>query len=248
MGSLFRDMRVLSVALLHIFRAIVFVGVALAILDMFMVIIWATLIEAFAALWLWSMRMEAWGIGMGIALVHLLLPFTLDIAFIAFVAVTAASVLEIIMLVLMRHRGYYSFVVMAISEPDYVPETSAVEKRMLDLLVFGQLIKALLVFLGIWGISTAVGIFDPIPWIPFIPQIPFALFLGLLNVGCVYGLLWGYDWGFHLTTIMACLGFIETVVAWSPMVILISIWIITLLMPCWAKNEFYRRLKNRLNS
>jgi len=146
---------------------------------------------------------------------------------------------------IIRQRGHFSYVVMALLEPDYVPNVTAIERTMFYLTIIGQIIKTLFVFLGIGVMISVLPLLAPVPWFNFLPWIPLALVLGLFDIACIIGLFQGRDWAFQLTVTMACVGFAETSLAWSPLVSLIAIWIITLLIPCWAKNEFYRRVRER---
>ncbi len=64
-----------------------------------------------------------------------------------------------------------------------------------------------------------------------------------MDIVAAAGLIKGKDWGFHLVTSMAAMGIVETVLSFSGAALLLSVWIVTLLMPCWAKNEFANRVR-----
>ncbi|MGY5852225.1 MAG: hypothetical protein RTU92_01505 [Candidatus Thorarchaeota archaeon] len=244
-ASITNHNRTLLISLLHVTRAIVLVAISFTPADVLFIFAWIGLLELLLARWYWSLRMESWGLAMGISLVHILFPATIDISLLAFAAITALCLLEIVLLGVIRREGAFSYVAMALTEPDQPIEVSAVEKKMFDLTILAQVTKVAFVILGIIGLSTIMTITDSIPWIPFLPLVPFALFLSLIDIVTIIGFIQGRDWAFHLLVIMSCIGFVETVVAWAPMVILIAMWIVMLLMPCWVKNEFYRRVRIR---
>ncbi|MGY5875495.1 MAG: hypothetical protein RTU30_07100 [Candidatus Thorarchaeota archaeon] len=244
-ASILNRNRILLVALLHVTRAIVFIAISFTPADVLFIFAWVGLLELLLARWFWSVRMESWGLVMGISLVHILFPATIDISILAFITITTISLLEIVLLGVIRREGAFSYIAMALTEPDQPIEVAPVERTMFNLTILAQVTKVAFVFLGILELSTILNITDPIPWIPFLPLIPFALFLCVIDIVAIIGFIQGRDWAFHLLVIMSCIGFVETVVAWAPMVILIAIWVVMLLMPCWVKNEFYRRVRIR---
>ncbi len=241
-----RDNRLLIVTLLHVGRAIVFMGLSIALPENIGLFAFAGLLELFAALWLRSLRMEAWGLALGFALVHLFFPATLEISILACGVISLISIIEITILGMLRLNGHFSYVTMGLLEPEYEAKVSPVEKMMFNLTLLGQSMKALLVFMGLSLLIGSLTILDPIPWLPFVPWIPLTLAFGVLDIFCIIGLLQGRDWAFQLTITMACLGLVETILAWSPMLILIAIWIVMLFLPCWVKSEFYRRVRLRM--
>ncbi len=241
--SVINHNRILLISLLHVTRAIIFIAISFTPADVLFIFAWVGVLELILARWFWSIRMESWGLAAGISLVHILFPMTVEISPLAVVAITTLSLVEIILLAIIRHDGAFSYVTMALTEPDQSIEVASVERRMFDLTLMAQVIKVLFVVLGIVGLSTVLTITDSIPWFPFLPLIPFAVVLCLIDIIVIIGFIQGRDWAFHLLVIMSCIGFVETVVAWAPMVILIAMWIVMLLMPCWVKNEFYRRVR-----
>jgi hypothetical protein len=85
------------------------------------------------------------------------------------------------------------------------------------------------------------GFSGVIPWLFNFPRIPLLLGLAGIDSVVILGLHCGKEWAFHTTIAMAVVGFVETLFAWMPWIILISVWIIMLSLPCWGKDGFHLR-------
>jgi hypothetical protein len=67
----------------------------------------------------------------------------------------------------------------------------------------------------------------------------------LADAFATIGLATGREWGFHLTLVMVPISFIETLVMFNPLAFLLSIWVLTIFIPCLARDGFYSKvLKN----
>ena len=114
-----------------------------------------------------------------------------------------------------------------------------------NLVFVTQLVKAVLFFLALLMLVVYEAEYGALDWYG-IPLFPLVLSFGLVNLIAAIGFIMGYDWAFHLVLAMAALGLAETVFAAGIPIILLSIWIITLLFPCWAKWVLYSKILHRV--
>jgi hypothetical protein len=100
--------------------------------------------------------------------------------------------------------------------------------------------------LGGFTISVlATGFLEVLPWSTVIPIGPVIVILLLLDLFATVGLFVGRDWGFHLTLIMVPVSFVETMLTLNPLVFLLAIWVLTIFIPCLARDGFYAKLFQR---
>ena len=228
--------------LLHILRAIAFISVWLAVPDTFMIPLWLGAVEVIVAYWVWSLRIEAWGLSMGMAVLYLLFPSLWTFSTVGSLAVSVASAIQIIILSAIRMDGGYSFMQIYRVDTEESRIAGPIQNRMLHITIVAQAMKAIAVlFAGVMFVSFETV--TPLsPWLGVLPLGPFALALGLLDLVALIQLVRGVDWGFHLTLVMVPLSVVETLVTFLAPVLLIAVWIAMLMAPCWVKDGFYARL------
>jgi hypothetical protein len=195
----------------------------------------------------WSLRTEAWGVTVGLGVFHIIYPLALPLSIIGFGIIAGLSILQIVTLIHVRMKGYYRFTLLAKMDPPDQFQITTVQKRMFNLVTVAQLMKALTMYLGALALYSYEISFETLYWYG-IPQLPLVLILGTLDLIAALGFHLSRDWAFQLVLIMAGLGFAETMLAWSFPVVLVAVWIITLLAPCWAKWGFYQKLHRRYHS
>jgi hypothetical protein len=115
------------------------------------------------------------------------------------------------------------------------------QRNVFYLIILAQFFKAVFTIVGIYTVFYFEGFSGTIPWLFNMPQIPLLLILGGIDSVIILGLYSGKEWAFHTTIAMAVVGFVETLFAWMPLIILISVWIIMLSLPCWGKEGFHLR-------
>lgn len=204
------------------------------------------IIEIIIARWIWSLRIESWGVAVGFSIFHILFPLALPVSATAFLIVIGLSLLEITFLVHARMRGYYSFVLLAKMDPPDTFQVTSIQKRMFNLVTIAQLMKTASMLLGVYVVYSYEVTVEPLFWYG-VPQVPLILTLAALDLVAAIGFHFSRDWAFQLVLVMAGLGFAETMLAWSIPVLLLAVWIITLLAPCWAKWGFYQGLHRRFH-
>ncbi|MHA1636732.1 MAG: hypothetical protein ACTSUO_03170 [Candidatus Thorarchaeota archaeon] len=235
------------VSLLHVMTGIIFIGLSLVAIEMFVFFTGIGIIEFLIARWLWSLRIEAWGIAVGFSIFHIIYPLALPISIIGFIAIAIVSIVQLVFLAQVRREGFYSFVHLARVDPIETLEPTPVQKTVFNLVFVAQLVKALFVFLGLLMLYSYESVMGPLDWYG-IPLFPIVLSFGILDLVAAIGFLLGQDWAFQLVLIMAALGLTETVLAGSAPILLVAVWIITLLLPCWAKWGFYPKVLHRVKS
>ena len=255
---------VLLASLIHVARAtIIMMGLApiMAVIinpSAGLALIALGLIELLGARWLWSLKIEAWGVTAGVCFFHLLFPIVTFIRVaenwwqneLLFLQATEWAIMilcfsQLLLLAMMRLKGFYSFE--SLAKIDSVPlrETSAFRRNTFSIVVLAQLFKAALVLLtGVVMLNILIP-GSVIPWLPFLPVVPMVLLLGMLDLVAALGLIQGRDWAFHLTLLMCAVGFVETILTLVTPVLLISPWIVMLFTTCIAKDGFYYRLQRR---
>lgn len=238
----FRTEKVKGVSLLHVFRAIVFFTMSLIVEDVFMVLLWIAIAEIVVAGWFWNMKMESWGVSAGVCLFHFLFPATLGVSLIATGLILTASLAQIIILGLIRTEGGFSFNHIAQLDQAEMREATSLEKTMFQLSVLAQVLKTLSMIVGGLMFVVVLGFAEVLPWLVFIPAAPIVVILLMLDIFATVGLFAGKDWGFHLTLIMVPISFVETMLTLNPLIFLLSIWVLTILIPCLAKDGFYSKL------
>ena len=201
--------------------------------------------EFFIGWWFQSLRMEAYGFAVGLSVSNVVFAVIVLAGdpsiglLIGWCLLAAFSCVELSILLLIRFKGYFNYRLMALACSEQNPR-SYVNVAMFRMVILAQGLKAFFVLLGfyfVYAISGSLG--DPFA---LMYAIGAGLF-GSLDIVAAVGFVKGRDWGFHLVSSMAVLGIVETVLSFSGPVLLLSVWIVTLLMPCWAKNEFLNRVR-----
>ena len=190
--------------------------------------------------------MESWGLSLGVCFVQFIFPIMLAISFIGGFIILGTAVVQMIVLALIRLEGGYSFNQLAHLDQAETREANMMQRRMFQLAVLAQFMKALAVIGGGLATLAFLGWFDPIPWLSPVPLVPFTILLGFVNLIVGYGFFVGRDWGFHLTVAMVPVSFIETLLTLNGLIVLIGIWIFTILVPCLARDGFYSKLFRRI--
>ena len=244
----FRTDSVKSVVLLHILRGVLFLSVSLVVGDLFAAPLAIGLVELFLAYWFWTLRIEAWGLSLGMVLFQLLYPSLWSISILLGAVALLLSLLQAIVLALVRREGGYSFnQIYSVDTLESRP-VGAVQNRMLQIAVLAQTMKAVTVLFGAALVIAYESVFPSTPWLGLLPIGPFAMTLGAIDLVAAIQLFRGIDWGFHLTLLMVPLSVLETILTFQAPVLLIGIWIAMLMAPCWVKDGFYAKMFSRLRS
>ena len=234
-------------SILSLGKGIVYVTLSFLFPEIMGLLLAVALVEFLMARWIWSLRIESWGVAIGISIFHIIYPLALPLSMIGFGIIVGLSLAEILVLIQVRLKGYYSFTTLAKMDPTDLFQIPSIQKRMFNLVTVAQLMKSLAMFLGAFVVYMYDVTIEPLVWYG-IPQVPLVLCLAILDFVAAIGFHLSRDWAFQLVLIMAGLGFAETMLAWSFPVILVAVWIITLLAPCWAKWGFYQGLHRRHHS
>ena len=234
-------------SIFHIIRGILFIGLGLFAFDWLGFFVGIGVVEFILARWLWSLRIEAWGVATGFSIFHLIYPLALSVSFIGFLSILIVSILALVTLALVRYQGYYSYVELAKIDPVETIQASPIQKSVFNLVIVAQLVKVLFMYLGGMMIASYEAVEEILYWYDF-PLLPLVMILGTLDLIAAIGFYRGYDWAFQLLLVMAGLGFAETILAGSIPIVLIAVWIITLMMPCWVKWAFYPKVLHRVKS
>ena len=242
----FRTEKVKAASFLHCLRAVSYFALSFAVDDVFMMLVWIGLAELFVAWWFWSLKMESWGLSMGVCIVQFFFPVSLEISPVGGSIILGIAAVQMGVLILIRLEGGYSFNQLARLDQAETREASAIQSRMFHLAVSAQLLKSLAVIAGGVVALPFLGWLYPVPWFSSLPLIPLTLLLGIVNLIAGYGFFTGRDWGFHLTLIMVPVSFIETMLTLNGLIFLLGIWIFTILIPCLAKDGFYSKLFRRI--
>jgi hypothetical protein len=242
----FRTDRVKIASFLHTLRAVIYFGLSFTIDDAFMTLVWIGLADLFVAWWFWSLKMESWGLSMGVCVVQFLFPISVEVSLIGGSIILGAAAIQMVVLGLIRREGGYSFNQFAQLDQAETREATMIQSRMFHLTVLAQIMKSIAVIVSGLAMLTVLGWLEPIPWLSLIPLIPTILVLGLVNLIVGYGFLAGRDWGFQLTVFMVPISFIETMLTLNGLIFLLGIWIFTILIPCLARDGFYSKLFKRV--
>ncbi len=206
---------------------------------------WIGLAELFVGWWFWSLKIESWGLSMGVCVVQFLFPMALIISLIGGLIILGAAAVQMIVLILIRREGGYNFNQLAHLDQAETREADMIQNRMFQLAVLSQIMKSLAVIAGGFVALAFLGWFEPIPWLSPLPLVPVTLLLGGVNLIAGYGFFAGRDWGFQLTVVLVPVSFIETMLTLNGLVFLLGIWTLTILIPCLAKDGFYSKLFKR---
>ena len=244
----FRTQEVKATSFLHISRALMLIIIPPIFTDYTFVAALIGVIEIVLAWWVWSLRIESWGLSMGMTLLHILFPMLAWTSPIVHGVMLVLCSAQILLLVKLRLDGGYSYVSLASVDTAETREVGSVQRNMLTLLVVAQMIKTAFVFLGGVSFLIILGPLEPIPWLSPVPLAPTALLLGVLDLIAGIQMYRGIDWGFHLTLIMAPLSVIETLLTLLQPILLVGIWIAMLVLPCWARDGFYAKLFRRIRN
>ncbi len=240
-----RGDQTLLTSLIQVGRGIIFLGLALSSPMAGFSLFVLALIEFLGARWLWSLRIEAWGVVTGICFFHFLYPIASIILESAGWSILLLCIAQLILLAMARMNGLYSFETIASIDPEPLRIPTAFQRNVFSLVVIAQLFKAGLVLLTGAFMLTFLDPTSNIPWLPFVPVMPLVFFLGIVDSVAALGIFTGRDWAFQLTLLMCPIGFVETILTLSAPVLLISPWIVMLLTTCIAKDGFYFKLQKR---
>lgn len=232
-------------SLLHVVRGIIFLAFSFLFTTTSSVLLGIGFVELIAAWWFWSLKIEAWGVSAGIALFHLLFPEMLGVSLVAGALVVGISGIQCLILGIIRNDGGYSFVRIASVDSQEIKVPDSLQRRVFNLAVLAQFLKAILVLMGAALLYPVIGPLEPIPWLPIFPVIPAIIILGVLDLLAAVGMYDGRDWAFQLTVILIPLSFIETMLTLLSPIFLIAVWILLLLNTCLAKEGFYYKLNKR---
>jgi len=216
--------------------------------DVFMVLAWIGFAEIVVAWWFWNLKMESWGLSVGVCIFQLLFPTTLVISLYGGAIILGATVVQLAVLGLIRLEGGYSYNHLAQLDQADARVATILQNRMYHLAVLAQIMKSLTVLAGGFVSLTYLGWYDPIPWLFPVPLIPVLFICGFTDLLASYGFYTGQDWGFHITVAMVPVSFIETLLTLNSLVFLLGVWTLTILIPCLAKDGFYAKLFNRLRT
>ncbi|MFW9927181.1 MAG: hypothetical protein ACFFDM_10495 [Candidatus Thorarchaeota archaeon] len=242
----FRTDKVKFVTGLHTARAIIFITLSFVVEDVFMILLGIGFVELMVAWWFWNLKLESWGVSLGLCAFHFLFPAVLGISLLAMILLLGFSLVQIGVLGLIRSEGGFSFNHIAQLDQAEMREANSTQKRMYQLAVIGQGLKTLsLIISGSTVTLYAAGYAELIPWTSLIQIGPVMILLTLLDGLATVGLYLGLDWGFHLTLMMVPVSFIETFLSLNPFAFLMAIWVLTIFMPCIAKDGFYSKLFQR---
>lgn len=241
----FRTDFVLLASLIHVVRAIIFVALSLIPNEVSSALAGIGFIEIIAAWWLWSLKVESWGVSMGVSLFHILFPVALGISWFATTSIILVSFAQCLILGIIRQNGGYSFERIASVDNQERKSPGTLQKNVFSLAVIAQLLKAFFVLLGFVMLYPVLGLDEPIPWIGFFPVVLSILILGVIDIVAGLGMYLGRDWGYQLTVIMVPVSFVETMLTLLAPVFLIGVWILLLLNTCLAKDGFYYKLVQR---
>ncbi len=232
-------------SLLHVVRGIIFIALSVVIMTTSSVLLAIGFIELIVAWWFWSLKIEAWGVSAGIALFHLLFPEMLGVSLLAGAFVLGISIIQCMILGIIRMDGGYSFVRIASVDSQEIKVPDSLQRRVFSLAVLAQFLKAILVIMGAVFLYPIIGFLEPIPWLAIFPVIPAIIILGILDLLAAVGMYDGRDWAFQLTVILVPISFIETMLTLLSPIFLIAVWILLLLNTCLAKDGFYYKLNKR---
>jgi len=244
----FRTDKVKVVSILHVVRAVVYISLSFIVDDVFMTLVWIGLADLFVGWWFWGLRMESWGLAMGVCVVQFMFPISIQISLVGGAIILIIAAVEMAVLGLIRKEGGYSYNHFAYLDQAETRDANIMQRRMFQLAVSAQFIKSLFVIVGGFTSLLFLGWFDPVPWLQPIPLIPLTLLLGIVNLIAGYGFFSGRDWGFHFTVTMIPVSFIETMLTLNGLVFLLGIWIFTMLVPCLARDGFYSKLFKRIRN
>lgn len=228
--------------LLHVLRGFIFIALSLFTTNTTTIVLGIGIVEFIVAWWFWSLKIEAWGVSTGVGLFHIIFPETFGISVIAGSSIFILSVIQCIILGIIRRDGGYSFVSLANVDSQEIRIPGDLQRRVFSLVVIAQLLKSFAVLFGAFMLYPIIGLTEPIPWLGIIPVIPIIVILGMLDLLAGVAIYLGRDWAFQLTVIMVPLSFIETMLTLLSPVFLIAIWVLFLLNTCLAKDGFYYKL------
>ena len=240
------------VVLLQIARAIQYVAFYFVIeasysnlppgLDVMRATNWHLLIIAFIDLgiarWCWTRRREAWGIAMGVGLLHLVF---LDIWYPLLKAVIVSlTVTEILLLLTPNVRNEFAVSTLYRREKGEQVDT---HHLVYWVVIVTQTIKAALVTIGGILLLPVYGFFEPPThgsgvWILNIPFIPIALLMGGIGFVIAAGLYGHKKWAYDITLALAVMGAFEATVASSMLVFYFSVCLGLLMLTPQAKTTF----------
>jgi hypothetical protein len=245
------DWLLLVVSLL-IARAVTFVALYITIeasysnlppgLDVMRATSWHLLINAVIdlgiALWCWTRRREAWGIAMGVSLLHILF---LDIWYLILKAIIVGLTLGVFLL-LLSPKVRNEFIVSTIPLQEKREQIDS-HPPIYWAVIVTQAIKATLVTIGGILLLSVYGFFEPpthesYVWILYVPFIPVALLMGGLGFFLVTGLYGHKNWGYDVALVVAVLGPFEATLASSILVFYISVCLVLLMLTPQAKTSF----------
>lgn len=196
------------------------------------------LIDLGIARWCWTRGREAWGIAIGVGLLHLVF---LDIWYPLLKAIIVGLTLGVILL-LLSPKVRNEFIVSTLT-PQEKREHIDSHPLMYWTVIVTQTIKATLVTIGGILLLSVYGFFEPPThgsgvWILNIPFIPMALFMGGIGFVTASGLYGHKKWAYDITMTLAIMGVFEASVASSMVVFYISACLVLLMLTPQAKTSF----------
>ncbi len=244
----FRTDKVKTVVYLHIIRAATLVTMSFMADEVSTILVGIGFAELVVAWWFWNLKMESWGLSIGVCMFQLLFPTTLGISLYGGAIILGVTVVQIALLGVIRLEGGYSYNHLAQLDQADTRAADVIQNRMYQLAVLAQIMKSFVVLAGGFVFLSFLGWFDPIPWLFPVPLVPVVFLFGFTDFLASYGFFTGRDWGFHLTLAMVPVSFIETLLTLNTLVFLLGVWILTILIPCLAKDGFYAKLFNRMRT
>lgn len=244
----FRTIKVKTVGYLHIIRAATMVTMSFMADDVFTILVGIGFAELVVAWWFWNLKMESWGLSVGVCIFQLLFPTTLGISLYGGAIILGATVVQMAVLGLIRLEGGYSYNHLAQLDQADARVANVVQNRMYQLAVLAQIMKSFVVLVGGIVSLSFLGWFDPIPWLFPVPLVPVVFICCFTDFLASFGFFTGRDWGFHLTVAMVPVSFIETLLTLNTLIFLLGVWILTIMIPCLAKDGFYAKLFNRMRT
>jgi hypothetical protein len=173
---------VILVVLLHLLRALAFLTAAIIMSAEFIVPLMMGLVELVVAYWIWSLRMDAWGLSLGVALLHLLYPSLWTVSPLGSLLISASTVIQILALFAVRKDGGFNFNQIYSVDTQETRTAGSIQNRMLQLVVVTQTMKAVaMLFAGVMFLTLETISPFP-PWLGLIPVGPFALGLAVLDL------------------------------------------------------------------
>ena len=178
---------------MHVSRAALFIMVILLDPVSYLLFAWFAIFELVVARWLWSLRMEAWGIAMGLCFFHFLLPVVSSISIIVSSGILLLSVAEVVLLFLIRREGSFNFSKLVKYDKDSITQPMNIQRNVFYLIIIAQFFKAIFVIVGTYIVFYVEGFSGSIPWLFDMPRVPLLLVLAGIDAAVILGLYSGKE-------------------------------------------------------